>query len=562
VILSLPSWDKLLLSSGQFRNRQSAQYRSYDNYRRNVQKQSLLFYQDDKDATVTVVKGRDGDVFLKVNGKTDALSRGDLPTQLLLAHVPLLLNPDAKQVLVVGLGSGITAGSALRYPVERLDLVEISAGVVEAAHFFKDHNYNVLQDPRLHLHLEDANTFLRLSSRRYDVIISEPSNPWIVGIGNLFSVEFYREAQRHLNEGGLLAQWFHTYEMDDDTLRLILRTFASVFEHVTLWKTLSEDILILGSSAPIDLNFSRVSERFALEQVREDLQRIEITSLPTLLSLQIASDTTVRKMAGRGRLNEDSYPILEYQAPKAFFLGSVAGVIRSHDEREVPAEGSALYLLHYLRERQAPLSREELKNFTAFHRTYGSRKMLKVAVDDWVHRFPEDREALWALAQVQKADGQLESAVTTLRPLLNDEPNNPHYLEMAADLEMSLYQSKLSYLNHASNKRSLALLERLLEVEVDDKARVYRKIAHVYAMDRDYVTSLTFLERAAESGTQGEKNAAASDALWIEAAQTAIEIQEFGKARRYLLKALAQSPQNAAARQFLQELPILEGSPF
>jgi spermidine synthase len=323
-IVSMPSWDKLMLSSGEFRNRQIAQYRNYEDYRRNVHTQSLLFYRDDKDATVTVVKGREGELFLKVNGKTDASARGDLPTQLLLAHVPLLLKPDANQALVVGLGSGITAGSALRHPLERLDLVEISGGVVEAAKFFKDHNYNVLQDPRLHLHLEDAKTFFRLSPGRYDVIISEPSNPWMVGIGNLFSVEFYREAKQHLSQGGILAQWFHTYEMDDDSLRLILRTFASVFEHVTLWKTLSEDILILGSPSALDLDFNGVSERFNLQPVREDLQRIEVANLPTLFSLQIASDSTVRKMAGRGRLNEDHYPILEYEAPKAFFLQAIS----------------------------------------------------------------------------------------------------------------------------------------------------------------------------------------------------------------------------------------------
>jgi spermidine synthase len=139
-IFCMPSWDKLVLSSGQFRNRQIAQYRSYEDYRRNIHKQSLLFYKDDKDTTVTVEKGRDGNLSLKVNGKTDASSRGDLPTQLLLAHVPLLLNPDANQILVVGLGSGITVGSALRHPLERLDLVEISAGVVEAAKFFMDYN--------------------------------------------------------------------------------------------------------------------------------------------------------------------------------------------------------------------------------------------------------------------------------------------------------------------------------------------------------------------------------------------------------------------------------------
>jgi hypothetical protein len=139
-----------------------------------------------------------------------------------------------------------------------------------------------------------------------------------------------------LSEGGILVQWFHTYEMDNDTLKLILRTFASVFEHVTLWRTLPGDTLILGSSSPIDLNVSSVIERFNLDEVREDLQRIQITNLPTLFSLQIASGHTVHKMAGRGWLNEDYYPILEYEAPKAFFLGSVADVIQSHDELEIP----------------------------------------------------------------------------------------------------------------------------------------------------------------------------------------------------------------------------------
>jgi spermidine synthase len=141
VIFSMPAWDKLVLTSGQFRTQQTAQFPSYEDYRDSVHHQSLLFYKDGKDTTVTVAKGKDGDLFLKMNGKTGASSRGDLPTQLLLAHLPLLLKPNANQVLVVGLGSGITVGSALRYPLQRLDLVEISAGVVEAANFFKEHNY-------------------------------------------------------------------------------------------------------------------------------------------------------------------------------------------------------------------------------------------------------------------------------------------------------------------------------------------------------------------------------------------------------------------------------------
>jgi spermidine synthase len=557
VMLSMPAWDQLMLTSGQFRTRQMASHHSYDDYRQSIHTQSLLYYKDDKDTTVTVAQGKDGDLFLKVNGKTDASSRGDLPTQLLLAHVPLLLKPDANQVLVVGLGSGITAGSALRYPLQRLDLVEISAGVVEAADFFKEHNYNVLQDARLHLHLEDAKTFLRLSPRRYDVIISEPSNPWIIGIGNLFSVEFYREARQHLSAGGILAQWFHTYEMDNDSLRLILRTFASVFEHVTLWKTLGGDVMILGSASPMEVDFSRVAERFNRDQVKEDLQRIKISNLSTLLSLQIASDSTVRKMAGRGRLNEDRFPILEYEAPKAFFLGSVANVMQSHDERDMPVEGNGLYLMRYLKERQALLSAEELNDLTGFHRGYGATNLLKGAVNEWVRRFPEDRQALWALVQAQKAAGQLDSAMTTLTPLLQEAPNNPDYLSMAADLELSLYLSQRSYLNHVRNQRTLALLARLLEVETEHKARVYRKIAQVYAVDRDYVRALRHLEHAAERGAQDQENGVAADALWVEAAQTAVEMEDFGKAHGYLVKALAHNAENPAARRLLRDLPLL-----
>jgi tetratricopeptide (TPR) repeat protein len=299
-----------------------------------------------------------------------------------------------------------------------------------------------------------------------------------------------------------------------------------------------------------------------VSKVRADLQRIEITSLSTLFSVQMASDSTVRKMAGRGPLNEDHYPILEYEAPKAFFLGSVARIIRSHDEREMPVKGNALYLMSYLSERQEALSREELKNFTSFHRIHGTAKILKGAVNEWVRRFPEDREALWALVQAQNSDGQLESAITTLTPLLSDEPDNPDYLAMAADLEFSLYQSQRSYLNHVSNKRTLALLERLLKVDGDHKVRIYRKIAQVYAVDQNYATSLRYLEQAAEYGSQGEKHGVAADVLWVEAAQTAIEMEEFGKARGYLLKALGHNPQNSSARQLLRELPILGISPL
>jgi tetratricopeptide (TPR) repeat protein len=226
------------------------------------------------------------------------------------------------------------------------------------------------------------------------------------------------------------------------------------------------------------------------------------------------------------------------------------------------SRGTALYLMNYLSERQEPLSREELKNFASFHRTHGTAKILKGVINEWVRRFPEDREALWVLVQAQNTDGQLESALTTLTPILNHEPDNTDYLAMAADLEFSLYQSQRSYLNPVSNKRTLALLECLLKVDGDHKAKTYRKIPQVYAVDRNYATSLRSLEQAAEYSAQGEKHGVAADALGVEAAQTALEMEELDKAHGYLLKALGHNPQNPSARQLLRKLPILGISPL
>src|SRR5262249_32306814 len=149
---------------------------------------------------------------LRINGKPDAGTYLDVGNQLLLAHLPLLAKPEAKDVFVLGFGSGMTAGAALDYPIERLDLGENCEPVIQAAPLFGDWNRHVLKDPRTHLWLEDARTVLKLRPQQYDVIITEPSNPWAVGVGSVFSHEFYELAASRLKPGGVMAQWFHLYE--------------------------------------------------------------------------------------------------------------------------------------------------------------------------------------------------------------------------------------------------------------------------------------------------------------------------------------------------------------
>ncbi len=194
----------------------------------------LAYYEEGATATVAVRQAA-GTTSLSIDGKVDASNAGDMLTQRLLAHVPLLLHPNPKTVAVLGLGSGVTLGSALTHPVERADVLEISPEVVEASRFFEPENGAALSDPRTRLILGDGRTHILLGQTQYDAIISEPSNPWMAGIAALFTQEFFEAAKARLTPGGVLCQWAHTYDISGDDLKSIVATFASVFPDATLW---------------------------------------------------------------------------------------------------------------------------------------------------------------------------------------------------------------------------------------------------------------------------------------------------------------------------------------
>ena len=297
----------------------------------------ILFYKDGPDATVSVEKVdgivAPGELGLRINGKPDAGTLLDVGNQLLLAHLPLLAKPGAKDVFVLGFGSGMTAGTVLGYPIERLDLAENCAPVIQAAPIFGDWNRHVLQDPRTHLWLEDARTVLKLRPQRYDVIITEPSNPWAIGVGSVFSREFYEVAASRLKTGGIMAQWFHLYETQDSLVELVLRTFSSVFPYVEVWDTGVGDIVILGSQQPWPSGPEVFRQGFAIQRVRTDMQMIDMHSPEALMARQLASQQTGFAIAGPGPVQSDLFPILEYEAPRAFYLGTGSSVLDHFDER-------------------------------------------------------------------------------------------------------------------------------------------------------------------------------------------------------------------------------------
>ena len=295
--------------------------REYDQYnttgmREVVDSHQLLYYRDGPTATVSVQR-LDRYMLLMINGKTDA-SNGpsDIETQLLLGHLPLMVK-EAKQVAIIGLGSGMTAGAVLSHNVDKVDVFEIEPAVVEASHFFDDQNGKPLIDPRLQLIVGDARSQLLKRKRLYDLIISEPSNPWISGVANLFTQDFFALAASRLKPGGILTQWFHLYGMSEDSVRTLIATFRSVFPHILLFK--ERDLILLGSNQPIRFNLQRMKRVFEIPQIKKSLSRTYIR-YPFDLFVQLRLDEKGAEDFSKGaRLNTDNNLILELAAPRSLY---------------------------------------------------------------------------------------------------------------------------------------------------------------------------------------------------------------------------------------------------
>ena len=326
---------KTVLSSGVFRFRETVV--DTERLERRKQLVELLFYEDGTDATVSVERSQVGNdqftTVLRINGKPDASSRGDMSTQYLLAHIPMLARPDAKDVFVLGFGSGVTAGALLGHPIERLDIAENCEPVIRAAPLFSEWNRGVHTNKVARIWNEDARTILKLSDQRYDVIISEPSNPWTVGVGSVFSQDFYKLAAQSLKPKGVMTQWFHVYEMHDGIMDLVLSTFSSVFPYVEIWDPGHGDIILLGAMEPWPTGPEIYRQVFERPEPRDDLESIGLKTPESILARQLASQRTAFAITDGVAFQSDEFPILEYAAPKAFFLGLNSQLLFLFDER-------------------------------------------------------------------------------------------------------------------------------------------------------------------------------------------------------------------------------------
>src|SRR5437867_5179238 len=292
----LPAWDPYRMSSGITEVLRSLAKQgpgfSAENTRAAFRSPDvrIVFHREGKTSTVTVTQEW-LDRWLRVDGKTDAsTSDADMPPQVLLGQLPFFFAHRTQDACVIGFGSGVTSHAVLTHPVRRLDNIEIEAQVIAASRFFEQVNDRPLADPRSRLLVEDARTALLYRPQRYDVVISEPSNPWMAGVNNLFTREFYNLVRSRLNPGGIFCQWVQSYEMSAESLQIMLDTLAGSFPQVHVFSlNRGSDLILLASDRPLALA-PGASELFPdRPDVAADLERIRIRSLSDLAILYTAA---------------------------------------------------------------------------------------------------------------------------------------------------------------------------------------------------------------------------------------------------------------------------------
>jgi spermidine synthase len=284
----------------------------------------LLTYVEGRTATVSVRRDW-GITSVAINGRTNASDTEDMPTQVMLGELPMLTASRIERVLMVGFASGVTAGSVLQSPTISVDCVELEPAAVASSRYFEHVNNRPLDDPRIHVIIDDARTYLRVTPTTYDVIISEPSHPWVPGVANLFTREFFALGREHLRDDGVFVQWFQTYQLSTDSLRAVLATFHEAFPHVAIFRiqgaAKGKDLLLLGSRAPIRLD--RIEERMKDSKVAADLRRVGLNSAADLRAWLVCDETRLGPALRGAVINTDDNMYVETVAPREAFRPTV-----------------------------------------------------------------------------------------------------------------------------------------------------------------------------------------------------------------------------------------------
>lgn len=282
----------------------------------------FLYLAEGATASVAVTEGRGGAKQFHIAGKVEASDMDiDMRLERMLGHIPALLHPNPRSILIVGVGAGVTAGALSIHPeVERIVICEIEPVVPRSARaFFGNENHHVFDDPRVQLVFDDARHFLQTTDERFDVITSDPIHPWVRGAATLYSLEYLTLAKNHLTPGGVVTQWIPLYETNVPSVKSEIGTFASVFPDTTLWNPdlLEEgyDLVALGRAEQLPISETALQTRIdAAPRVKKSLDEVVLKSAANILGTYAGRGRDLAPWLADAEINRERHLRLQYLA--------------------------------------------------------------------------------------------------------------------------------------------------------------------------------------------------------------------------------------------------------
>ncbi|PIX14087.1 MAG: hypothetical protein COZ72_06850 [Elusimicrobia bacterium CG_4_8_14_3_um_filter_50_9] len=483
--VAMPAWNKKMIASGIYEyvvnyaadiDRGMTEREIWDNREKN---EKLLFYQEGKHFTVSVENIPSSDITtLRIDGKVDASNsiKADMITQLFSAHLPVMFHNDPGEVLVVGLASGVTLGGVCRWKnIQKIDCVEIEPAMIEASHYFDEWNGRPLEDKRVKVFTSDARNYLLSAKKKYDVIISVPSNPWMSGSAALFTQDYFKQALSKLNPDGIFCFFSQLYCVSPEEYKIILNTAKTVFPYIYVWEASPFDTIVMASREDLSIDSEKFQEKF--NSVKADFQRIGIKNQEMLLTRFIMGGKDAENFIGSiSDVNTDDHPLIEFSGGRNIY-------------------NRGLYEVNYNMLAKVRKSASSVVNNFSEHKVLASayigRKMynqaqyeLKVALD----KAPSDKEALNLMGYTYMALNMLPSAEEMFNKSSAADPN---YARPLINLgRVYVLQNKLDAAEH--------ILKKALKIDPLNSA-VHNNIGDVYNRKGEYLKANKHFAKAISS---------------------------------------------------------------
>jgi spermidine synthase len=508
VIVALPEWDLALLTRGGFVLGRDLQRSGTTELGRDAAE--IVFLEEGVTSTVTV-RREDGEYTMQMNGVTEASTSGDLSTQVGVATLPLVLHEGPRDVLVIGLGGGVTAGAVARFPgVESIECVEISEAVVRAAAYFDDANHGVLRDPRFRLVTGDGRNHLLLADRSYDAIVSLPSHAWNAGIGSLMSAEFYALCRERLSAGGIACTWIQGYSVSADVLKSVLAAAGRSFARVSLWRGAWGDLLIVAGGEDLAFDAGRLLSKERDPAIGTLLREADVPDLLSFLSLNLLAGERLREYVGGIPANTDDRPVLEFETPKLLYTETMPAL------------------------------------FTSLHAgSAGTEEYLTNAPEGLAAQLPRVRRArsLESEARLALRDREGEKALAALEEARDLLPNAPSIRRTLAGLWNA---RAVNFANTGKTAEAGRALARAIEVD-PGLADSYGNLAELYLAGGDLV-------RAREAAAEAVARNPRKPDYRVVHAKILTRTRELEEARAELRSALELDPRNLEGHAALVEV--------